>query len=121
MAPSTPPPPSNEEFAAFTMASTARVVMSARTGISSILDILPLARSCIQRARSHRCSYNRGIDPYLGWPFATGGLSGARRHLGSQEDQMRITTAVETEVEVRSWQDYANCLGVDPDLFFPER
>jgi WhiB family transcriptional regulator, redox-sensing transcriptional regulator len=21
----------------------------------------------------------------------------------------------------RSWQDYANCLGVDPDLFFPER
>ena len=20
-----------------------------------------------------------------------------------------------------SWQDYANCLGVDPDLFFPER
>jgi WhiB family redox-sensing transcriptional regulator len=21
----------------------------------------------------------------------------------------------------RCWQDYANCLGVDPDLFFPER
>ena len=21
----------------------------------------------------------------------------------------------------RSWQEYANCLGVDPDLFFPER
>ena len=21
----------------------------------------------------------------------------------------------------RSWQDSANCLGVDPDLFFPER
>ena len=21
----------------------------------------------------------------------------------------------------RGWQDYANCLGVDPDLFFPER
>jgi len=21
----------------------------------------------------------------------------------------------------RSWQDFANCLGVDPDLFFPER
>lgn len=20
-----------------------------------------------------------------------------------------------------TWQDYANCLGVDPDLFFPER
>lgn len=27
----------------------------------------------------------------------------------------------ETEAEERSWQDYANCLGVDPDLFFPER
>jgi len=23
--------------------------------------------------------------------------------------------------EDRAWQDYANCLGVDPDLFFPER
>jgi WhiB family redox-sensing transcriptional regulator len=23
--------------------------------------------------------------------------------------------------EDRSWQDHANCLGVDPDLFFPER
>ncbi|MFZ9169628.1 MAG: WhiB family transcriptional regulator, partial [Ilumatobacteraceae bacterium] len=21
----------------------------------------------------------------------------------------------------RAWQDQANCLGVDPDLFFPER
>ena len=21
----------------------------------------------------------------------------------------------------RSWKDYGNCLGVDPDLFFPER
>ena len=25
------------------------------------------------------------------------------------------------EVEDRSWQDEANCMGVDPDLFFPER
>jgi len=23
--------------------------------------------------------------------------------------------------EEKSWQDMANCLGVDPDLFFPER
>ena len=21
----------------------------------------------------------------------------------------------------RSWQEFSNCLGVDPDLFFPER
>ena len=27
----------------------------------------------------------------------------------------------ETETEEKAWQDYANCLGVDPDLFFPER
>lgn len=25
------------------------------------------------------------------------------------------------EVEERSWQRQANCMGVDPDLFFPER
>lgn len=24
-------------------------------------------------------------------------------------------------LELKNWQDYANCLGVDPDLFFPER
>lgn len=24
-------------------------------------------------------------------------------------------------VQDADWQDYANCLGVDPDLFFPER
>jgi len=38
-----------------------------------------------------------------------------------EEADMRISTAAETDVEVRSWQDFANCLGVDPDLFFPER
>jgi WhiB family transcriptional regulator, redox-sensing transcriptional regulator len=27
---------------------------------------------------------------------------------------------VKTEQDM-AWQDYANCLGVDPDLFFPER
>lgn len=25
------------------------------------------------------------------------------------------------ETEPPAWQQYANCLGVDPDLFFPER
>jgi WhiB family redox-sensing transcriptional regulator len=28
---------------------------------------------------------------------------------------------VATDPEDNTWQDYANCLGVDPDLFFPER
>ena len=32
---------------------------------------------------------------------------------------MQIPIAIEPDD--RSWQDYANCLGVDPDLFFPER
>jgi WhiB family transcriptional regulator, redox-sensing transcriptional regulator len=26
-----------------------------------------------------------------------------------------------SDVDAKSWQDEANCLGVDPDLFFPER
>lgn len=26
-----------------------------------------------------------------------------------------------SESDDRTWQDQANCLGVDPDLFFPER
>src|SRR3546814_17477999 len=37
------------------------------------------------------------------------------------EDTVQIPITIETEAEDRSWQDYANCLGVDPDLFFPER
>lgn len=30
-------------------------------------------------------------------------------------------TVFEIEPEEMAWQNYANCLGVDPDLFFPER
>src|SRR3954447_12538226 len=46
---------------------------------------------------------------------------GAMVAIRVEEADMRITTAIETDVEVRAWQDYANCLGVDPELFFPER
>ncbi len=42
---------------------------------------------------------------------STSGLSTTRRS----------TIPVNGAGEQRSWQDYANCLGVDPDLFFPER
>ena len=38
-------------------------------------------------------------------PAAVGGLRMGRKHL-----------MLDT-----SWQEFANCLGVDPDLFFPER
>src|SRR3546814_9325878 len=37
------------------------------------------------------------------------------------EDTVQSPITIETEAEDLSWQDYANCLGVDPDLFFPER
>ncbi|MEI7623808.1 MAG: WhiB family transcriptional regulator [Actinomycetes bacterium] len=31
------------------------------------------------------------------------------------------SVAADLDGEDKSWQDMANCLGVDPDLFFPER
>ena len=34
---------------------------------------------------------------------------------------MSFATEVEVEVTAGNWWDEANCLGVDPDLFFPER
>src|SRR5262245_61753874 len=37
------------------------------------------------------------------------------------EVHMRITIPSEIDNEAKGWQDLANCLGVDPDLFFPER
>ncbi len=32
-----------------------------------------------------------------------------------------MRSAQATETEELTWQRFANCLGVDPDLFFPER
>lgn len=32
-----------------------------------------------------------------------------------------MRTPIEDPAEDLAWQEYANCLGVDPDLFFPER
>ena len=34
---------------------------------------------------------------------------------------MNDASSPTSDPEDRSWQDHANCLGVDPDLFFPER
>ena len=43
---------------------------------------------------------------------------GTRRWVGKLEVVMGM---VQNEPEEASWQMEANCLGVDPDLFFPER
>src|SRR5689334_4741658 len=54
MAPSTPPPPSSERFAAFTIASTSRVVMSATTMSSMVWPIS--AESVVMRASLSRAA-----------------------------------------------------------------
>ena len=99
--------------------------------------ILPLARSGRSQARSHRCNYTDGIAersraksrarndggvrPGLPLRKRRGGMSGARSSMRVVEVHMRITIPSETDNEAKGWQDFANCLGVDPDLFFPER
>jgi WhiB family transcriptional regulator, redox-sensing transcriptional regulator len=53
-------------------------------------------------------------------------MANTERAYGSQDAMSSDTMTDEGgrgftgELE-RGWQDYANCLGVDPDLFFPER
>src|SRR5437899_10094452 len=103
IAPSTPPPPSSEVFAALTIASTRSRVMSpsaasiTRRGIA----IPPCARR-LERGTSQHCNY-------------IGATSWTER--GIPMDRV-IFLGADGE---RSWQDQANCMGVDPDLFFPER
>ena len=38
-----------------------------------------------------------------------------------EEKFMAKLGASDKDTEEPSWHDFANCLGVDPDLFFPER
>jgi WhiB family redox-sensing transcriptional regulator len=42
--------------------------------------------------------------------------------LGEEAQPMReMLMQLEVDAQDRRWQERANCLGVDPDLFFPER
>jgi WhiB family redox-sensing transcriptional regulator len=34
---------------------------------------------------------------------------------------MSVHVDIGGQADTRTWQELANCLGVDPDLFFPER
>jgi WhiB family redox-sensing transcriptional regulator len=44
------------------------------------------------------------------------------RALGEEAQRMReMLMQLEVDALDRRWQERANCLGVDPDLFFPER
>jgi WhiB family transcriptional regulator, redox-sensing transcriptional regulator len=46
----------------------------------------------------------------------------APRILGEEAQPMReMLMQLEVDAQDRRWQERANCLGVDPDLFFPER
>src|SRR5689334_21659762 len=53
----------------------------------------------------------------------THGPTGGTDHLGEAElvDWATFVNIAAGGGEQRRWQDQANCLGVDPDLFFPER
>src|SRR5436190_18774373 len=70
MAPSTPPPPSSDELAAFTMASTACVVMSPRTiwisGTVTSVHAMPAERAYLERLRRARDQMSaQGVDVLL--------------------------------------------------------
>ncbi len=50
----------------------------------------------------------------------------AKAHYEAQlaaERQISTNTSdlAEEKPRLENWQDYSNCLGIDPDLFFPER
>ena len=63
-------------------------------------------RNELQRAQN--------ISNQLGLPERSPNNSSSQRIANNR-------TIFGNEDKLRSWQDEANCLGVDPDLFFPER
>src|SRR4028118_1357450 len=46
---------------------------------------------------------------------------GGRARARSTRGELPVIIGNHVQYEEKTWQDEANCLGVDPDLFFPER
>jgi WhiB family redox-sensing transcriptional regulator len=78
-------------------------------------------------AESHRCNYvvvtprdvgthdrDQSVNTTSNGQRAT--MAGGPNHMTNTYDDMLQPAELE-----ENWQDDANCLGVDPDLFFPER
>jgi WhiB family transcriptional regulator, redox-sensing transcriptional regulator len=49
------------------------------------------------------------------------GSEGEAMNDGTEAPKLEAPMAAESDEAAESWQMFANCLGVDPDLFFPER
>src|SRR5712692_7170221 len=43
------------------------------------------------------------------------------REFAASDTLVALRRVIEAGTDERRWQEQANCLGVDPDLFFPER
>src|SRR5438067_6509075 len=111
MAPSTPPPPARAWLAAFTTASTSSRVMSPSTGV------MRMASSSLRRFSCHFAGFSCVTSSSRGYILVITSVAVADTRGGRPME--RVVSKV--DVFDRSWQDQANCLGVDPDLFFPER
>ena len=59
-----------------------------------------------------------GVIPLLGLPHGDFPHRGDVQASGKAAVTMGIIAKPDLDTD---WKDYSNCLGVDPDLFFPER
>ena len=78
--------------------------------------IPPCAITMGTRDNAHRCNY---IGCHPNRPACADRSRG--RRLADEQGRPAGPCTIRIEPDDRSWQDEANCLGVDPDLFFPER
>jgi WhiB family redox-sensing transcriptional regulator len=83
--------------------------------VADTIVVLPLA--CDRRARQNA----KVVISTAAFGETSWGASVVRRS-GEEALPMReMLMQLEVDVQDRRWQERANCLGVDPDLFFPER